>query len=87
MGVRIPDAAIVPLLIASFIMLAYQYYRVDPVSRVLNLRFALMVGAVVLIFATVGLDHSSLSLVFFLLALFWLALALYLFRMMPPPKH
>jgi hypothetical protein len=28
-----------------------------------------------------------LSLAFFLLALFWLGLSLYLLRMMPPPKH
>ena len=87
MGFRIPDAAIVPLFIASFVMLALQYYRVDPERRVLNLRFPLMVGAVALMFASVGLDQMSLSPVFFLLALFWLGLALYLFRHMPPPRH
>jgi hypothetical protein len=87
MDFHIPDAAIVPLLIASFIMLAFQYLRVHAERRVLNLRFVLMVGAVVLMVATVGFDRWSLSLVFFLLALFWLGLTLYLFRLMPPPRH
>ena len=81
------EAAIVPLYIASFVMLAVQYYRVDPERRILNLRFPLMVGAVALMNASVGFDKLPLSPVFFLLALFWLGLAIYLFRLMPPPRH
>ena len=84
---RIPDGAIVPLFLASFIMLAFQYYRVDPVRRVLNLRFGLMVGAIALIFVTLGLNTLRLSPIFFALALLWLGVALYLFRLMPPPRH
>ena len=84
---RIPNFAIVPLYIASFIILAIQYFRINPDRRVLNLRFLLMVGAVVLLFSTVFLGRMRLSLAFFLLALFWLGLSLYLLRMMPPPKH
>jgi TctA family transporter len=84
---RVPDGVIIPLYLASFVMLAIQYLRVDPVRRVVNLRFGLMVGAVVLIFASVGLADRSLSLVFFLLALFWFGLTLYLFRFLPPPRH
>jgi hypothetical protein len=84
---RIPDGAIIPLFLASFIMLAFQYYRIDPRRRVLNPHFALMIGAVVLMLATVGLQALPLSPVFLALALFWLGLALYLFRSMPPPRH
>ncbi len=87
MDLHIPHGAIVPLLIASFVMLAIQYFRVDPERRVLNLRFGLMVGAVVLIVATVSFDHLSLSPLFFALALFWLGVSLYLFRLMPPPRR
>lgn len=84
---RIPNGAIIPLYIASFIMVAFQYYRIDPERRLLNLRFGLMVGTVALLFATVFLGNLPLSPVFFLLALFSLGLALYLFRRMPPPRH
>ena len=87
MDVHIPDGAIIPLYIASFIMLAIQYFRINPERRVLNLRFGLMVGAIALMFITVFLGNLPLSLVFFLLALFWLGLTLYLFRHMPPPRH
>jgi hypothetical protein len=83
---RIPNAAIVPLLLVSFVMLAFQYFRINPERRVLNLRFALMVGGIALMFATVCLARS-LSPLFFAFALFWLGLTLYLFRLMPPPRH
>ena len=83
---HIPNGAIMPLYIVSFIMLAFQYFRVNPERRVLDLRFGLMVGAVVLMFATVFLGNLPLSLVFFLLALFWLGLTLVLFRHIPPPR-
>jgi hypothetical protein len=80
-------SAIVPLLLASFVMLAFQYFRLDPERRVLNLRFGLMVGAVVLMFTSVSLGNSALSPVLFLLALVWLGLTLYLFRLLPPRRH
>jgi Ca2+/Na+ antiporter len=83
---HIPNGAIIPLFIVSFVMLAVQYFRIDPERRVVNLRFGLMVGAVVLMFATIFLGDLPLSPVFFLLALFWLGLTLYLFRL-PPPRH
>jgi hypothetical protein len=84
---HIPYSAIVPFFIVSFIMLAFQYFRTDPERRVMNLRFGLMVGAVALMFITVFMGNMPFSLVFFLLALFWLGLTLYLFRHMPPPRH
>ncbi len=84
---RIPDGAIIPLFSVSFILLAFQYFRVNPERRVRDVRFGLMVGAVALIFVTVGMEELPLSPIFFALALFWLGLALYLLRLMPPPRH
>jgi hypothetical protein len=83
---HIPSGVIVPLYIASFIALYLQYYRINPDRRLINLRFALMAGAIMLIIATVLLADLSLSLIFFVLALVWLGLSLYLFRYMPPPR-
>jgi hypothetical protein len=83
----IPNGAIVPPLIASFVILAFQYYRIDPDRRVFNLRFGLMVGAIVLMLAAVFMQDWDISLIFFVLALFWLGLSLYLLRYLPPPKH
>jgi hypothetical protein len=87
MDIRISNFAIIPLFIASFILFSFQYFRINPERRVLDLRFLMMMGAVVLLFTTVSLRNRSLSLVFFLLALFSLGLSLYLLRMMPPPKR
>jgi hypothetical protein len=84
---HIPNGAIIPLFIVSFVMLALQYFRLNPERRVINLHFGLMVGAVALMFVTVFLGNMHISLVFFLLALFWTALTLFLFRHMPPPRH
>jgi hypothetical protein len=85
--IRISNYAIAPLYIASFVMYSFQYFRVNPERRVLNLRFLLMVATVTLQFATVFLDRLGLSPVFFLLALFLLGLSFYLLRFMPPPSH
>ena len=87
MGLQVPSAVIVPLFISSFVMLAVQYFRISPERRVLNIRFGLMLGAIVLIFASAVLAHPPFSAVFFLLAFLWLGLALYLFRLMPSPRH
>jgi hypothetical protein len=87
MDMQISNFAIIPIYIVSFIILVIQYFRINPDRRILNLRFLLMLGAVVLLFATVFFSPMHLSLAFFLLALFWLGLSLYLLRMMPPPKH
>jgi hypothetical protein len=82
----IPNGAIIPLYIASFVMLAFQYYRTDPDRRVLNLRFGLMVGAILLMIMAISMVGPFMSLVFFALGLFWIGLTLYLFRYLPPPR-
>ncbi len=68
-------------------MLAFQYYRINPDRRVLNLQFGLMAGAIVLMFLAISMADPFMSLVFFGLGLFWLGLTLYLLRYMPPPRH
>jgi hypothetical protein len=83
----VPTAAIVPLYLVSFALLAFQYFRVNPDRRLLNLRCGLMVGAIVLVFVQVAFSARPLSLVLFLLGLFWLGYSLYLLRGLPPPRH
>ncbi len=80
---EIPTGAIVPLFIVSFIVAAYEYFRINPDRRVLNLHFGLMVGAVVLMFTAIFLTEPALSPIFFALGLLWLGLALYLLRHLP----
>ena len=82
----IPNGATIPLYIASFLMLCFQYYRINPDRRVLNLQFSLMAGAIVLMFTAIFMANAFMSLVFFVLGLFWLGLTLYLFRFLPPPR-
>ena len=84
---RIPTSAIVPFYVVSFLVLAYQYFRVNPERRLVNLRFCLMAGAIVLMLATILLANRSLLVGCFALALVWLALSLYLLRHMPPTGH
>jgi hypothetical protein len=86
MDIRISNFAIVPLFIASFILFSFQYYRVNPERRVLNLQFLMMIGAVALLFTTVSLKDRSLSPVFFLLGLVWMGVSLFLLRFLPPPR-
>jgi hypothetical protein len=83
----IPTAVIIPFYLVSFVVLAIQYFRINPDRRVLNMHFALMIGAIVLLLVQIAMPDRPLSLALFLLGLFWLGLAIYLFRFMPPPRH
>ena len=82
---HIPSGAIIPLYLVSFVMLSVQYYRINPDRRVLNVQFGLMLGAVVLTLADVF--QPRWSLIYFILAVCWLGLTIYLQRRMPPPRH
>jgi O-antigen/teichoic acid export membrane protein len=82
---HIPSGVIVPILIVSFVMLYLQYFRLDPDRRILNVRFGLMLGAVVLIVASVFNENWSLT--FFVVALVWLGLSYILLRQLPPRDH
>jgi alkylated DNA repair dioxygenase AlkB len=84
---RIPVSAIAPFYIVSFVLLAFQYFRVNPEKRLVNLRFGLMAGAVVLMLGAIFLTEWFLALIFFTLALVWLGLSVYLLRSLPPPSH
>jgi len=85
MPTHISSFAIVPLFIASFMLALFQYWRINPVRRLLNLRFVLMFGAIVFAIATDMLPQLSYQ--FFALAVVWFDTTLGLLRTMPPPKH
>ena len=85
MPTHISSFAIVPLFLASFGLALFQYWRINPVRRLLNLRFALMFGAIVFSIVTDLLPQWSYQL--FVLALVWFATSLGLLRTMPPPRH
>lgn len=73
----IPSYAIIPLLLAAFVLLAADHYMLNPVHTVRNLRFIMMFGAVLLIVAELFASnfYPWLSLPLFGLALLWLAIA------------
>jgi hypothetical protein len=83
----VPTAAIVPLYLVSFVLLAFQYFRISPDRRLLNLRCGLMVGGIILVFVQIAFPDRPLSVVLFLLGLFWLGYSLYLLRGLPPARH
>ena len=67
----IPTFVIVPVLIAAFVILAYDIYCLDPDNAVLNIRFLLMVVAVLVMFFQIlaGDAFPGLSFPIFLLSL------------------
>ena len=74
---HIPNGAIVPFYIVSFVMLPFQYFRINPDRRVLNLRFLPDDGrGRAAVRDGLPEPNRTSSLVFFLLALFWLGLSL-----------
>jgi hypothetical protein len=83
----IPTPVIVPIFLVSFALLAFQYFRINPDRRLLNLHFGLMIGAIVLLLLQVAYPGRPLSVVLLVLALLWLGFTLYLLRRLPPPRH
>ncbi len=87
----IPRALIIVPLLAAFILSSYQYYRLNPIHRVRNLRFGLMAGAVLMFVAYLIASVSvtalgAVSLAFFLAALAWLAGSVLLLVRMRQPQ-
>jgi hypothetical protein len=84
----VPRFIIILLFIAAFMGMFLQYYKVNAQQRILNLRFAMMVGAIA---GAIGYnlivqffpDNRRASWLFLALALFWLASAYRLWRRMP----
>jgi hypothetical protein len=84
---NIPTAAIVPLFLISFVLLTFQYFRINPDRRLLNLHFGLMIGAIVFALVQVAYPGWPQSMVLLVVGLCWLGFSLYLLRLMPPPRH
>jgi hypothetical protein len=84
----VPEVFIIPLFLVAFLMATWQYLKIDPKRRVLNVRFALMAGAAT---AAIGYpiysycypEDRRASWLLLALGLFWMATAHYLFRRMP----
>ena len=82
----IPTGVVMPIAIASFLVLLFQYWRINPEKRLLNLQFPLMIGALALMVLEISFAGQSVTLVFFLLASLVLAIAVFLLRFLPPPR-
>jgi len=85
----IPMPLIILPILAAFVLISYQYYRIDPEQRFLNLRFVMMVAAIVMAFGYPIYDFfhprdRHASWVFLALAIIWLAVAYHLLRRVPP---
>ncbi len=80
---QIPTGAIIPPLLVAFLVLAVEYYRVNPEHPVANIRFLMMIAAVLMMFAQLmfGRVVPWLSVVLFALALVWLGVAAVLARL------
>ena len=72
-----PTFAVVPPLIVAFALLAFEHWKTNPEHQVRDLRFVMMVAAVVMIFTQLLFASVLpwLSLLLFGLALVWLAVA------------
>ncbi len=81
-GFAIPTLAIVPPLLVAFVILAFLHWRGQMKNQILDLRFVMMVGAVVIMFAQIlsAGTYAVVSLVCFPLALLWLVVAVVLLR-------
>ena len=69
--------------IATFVVALFEYYRIDPEKRVLNLHFGLAAGAIVMAAVNVFMRDPSPSLWLFLLAAAWCGFTLYQLRLLP----
>ena len=78
----IPNSAITPLYLVSFVLFAIQYFRLNYDRRLMNLHFGMMLGAIVLMFLTAFVVARWFSWAFLLGGLLWLGVAIYLLRKM-----
>jgi hypothetical protein len=84
-----PKFVIILSFLVSFLLLVWQYFYIDPKRRVWNLRFALMVCAIAAaiaypIFDVTEPGRRQVSWLFLVVGVFWLGMAYYLLRRMPP---
>jgi hypothetical protein len=88
----VPMFIIILLFLAAFVLTLLQYFHIDPKRRVVNIRFALMVCAIIgaigyplFDYFDPGDRHASWLL--FALAVLCMAIAWRLFRTMPPREE
>jgi hypothetical protein len=85
----VPMAIIILVFLTVFSLTFWQYFQIDPKRRILNLRFAMMVGAIA---GSIGYPiynffsprDRPVSWLLLALGLFWLTMAYYMLRHMPP---
>lgn len=85
MRLHISNYVIAPFSLASFVILVFQYYRINPDRRIFNLHFLLMVTAIALSLADVFYPGGSIVYLVLAVALFVLTLVLH--RNLPPPRN
>ena len=88
----VPDFVIILSFLIAFFLLVWQYFVIDPKRRVWNLRFALMVCAIAAAIAYPIYDfyepgRRQISWLSLMVGLFWLGMAFYLLRRMPPKEQ
>lgn len=91
---HIPTSLIMALFLIAFVLTAYQYYRINPLQRVQNARFALMaitaLGAcsfpVVAGLAESRQWETKFSVIYLAVAVICLGASYFLLRRMPPPS-
>lgn len=77
-----PTYLIVPPLFFSFAVLVFLFWRASPRIPLLDLRFLMMAGAIIVMLVQVALSgfYPAVSEVCFVLAMIWLAASLLLLR-------
>jgi hypothetical protein len=84
----VPEVIIIPPFLVAFVLATWQYLKIDPKRRILNVRFALMAGATIAafgypIYTYYYPEDRRASWLLLALGLFWMATTYYLFRRMP----
>ncbi|HEY1930614.1 MAG TPA: hypothetical protein VGG99_01255 [Acetobacteraceae bacterium] len=84
-----PKSIIILLFLATFILCAFQYYRIDPEWRLLNVRAGLMITSIMgasgyPIYDYLHPGDRWMSWLLFALAIVWIVTSYYLLRRIPP---
>jgi hypothetical protein len=77
-----PTYLVVPPLLVAFAVLAFLHWRSNPANHLLDIRFLMMTGAILLMFTQIIFagSYPMVSRVCFPLAMVWLIVALLLLR-------
>jgi len=71
----VPSYVVVPILIAAFAILSAEHYIANPEKHIRDIRYLMMVAAVIMIFAQILLAKlfPAVSMPLFILSVLWLA--------------